>query len=77
MKAWAVGHDGKFGYEVFELELPYSIVERYCIKRHPPDIMLGAVSRVQVGVTQVAQTPVGHYQPRPDSDPSREGGPLE
>lgn len=47
MMGFGMEHDGVFGYVVYELELPASIVERYCIRKHAPDIKNAAIARVE------------------------------
>lgn len=77
MKAWAMAHDGKFGFVIYELDLPASVVERYHTKRNSPDSMLGAIGRLQQLAQRVPQTSEGHYTRRPDTDPDREEPALE
>lgn len=65
--AMAMAHDGKIGWEVFEMVLPESIVERYCVKRHPPDVKAFAMGRVTQTFVQLPQENPTH---RPDNDPN-------
>ncbi len=56
---FAVFHDGKYGYVVHELELPRSVVERYCTKQHPPDIKAGALARIESRIIKdLSQNPI-------------------
>ena len=55
VQGWAMKHDGKYGYVVYELELPMSIIERYCTKTHSPDIKAGAISRIEHVALRVTQ----------------------
>jgi hypothetical protein len=75
MKAWAMAHDGKVGFEVYELELPFAIIERYCVKRHPPNVKSMAIGIVETKMILLEQTPVNHH--RPDNSPARKAETLE
>jgi predicted ABC-class ATPase len=59
--AYAIAHDGRFGYVVSELELPASVVERYCTKRHSPDVKALAIERVKSAIMRN----VTQNQPKP------------